>query len=443
MKNTIHKLSALLSASLALVLLFSSCGGPLDGPVDPSEGGNVLLQARISPEDAATRTSYSGETITSEGVVKERINWSNGDVIRIASDQAHMRGNSSQLWADYQVTTYTKDATSLKSQAAIKPYASSGHGLVWREGVTTHRFYGMYPSPALFGGNSNVALDALTATDPRMHAFIPATQYLRARGSTGADAREFLPSSSGSASEPRDTTMRFAWMYSPVTEGTESAGKKIVLDFHPVFTAFEFILDAQQAVTVTSVSLSSETRALNGNFTVKTSATFTGDWYPGTGQSGDWYPSAGASSGGSSTTTYPVSTYIPEVAATAAAQKVVTASLPDAGVKISPGSPISVTLLALPQAHKGLTFSVTTASGTRKLALKLSDKTTWIAWRGCRKYRISGLTIPSSENLEVDSESLIWKGDVLDIQVVDTFGWGSGLDVVFGDNMVFSGNGAL
>ena len=366
--------------------------------------------------------------------MKERIDWAGGDVIRIASDQAYMRYSTTQLWADYKVTTY-KDAN-LKSQAAITPYTDNG--LVWKEGVTTHKFYGMYPSPASFPGNSDVKLDALTVTDPRMHAFIPADQYLRVRGTTGADARYFLPSNSA-----RDTTMRFAWMYSPITEGTESAGKKIVLDFHPVFTAFEFILDAQQAETVTSVSLTSETRALNGNFTVKTTATFTGDWFPGTGTAGDWYPSPGASSGGSSTTTYPVSTYIPEVAATAAAQKVVTASLPGTGATITPGSPISVTLLALPQAHKGLTFSVTTASGTRKLALKLSDKTTWIAWRGCRKYRISGLTIPSNENLEVDSETLIWKGDVLDIQVVDTFGWGSGLDVVFGDNMVFSGNGSL
>ena len=436
MKHTIHKLSVLLSASLALVLLSSACTDPSDGPVGVVEEGDVILQARISPGEGDTRTSYSGETTTSAGTVKERINWSNGDIIRIASDQAHMRGNSSQFWADYQVTTYTKDATSLKSQAAIKPYASSGHGLVWREGVTTHRFYGMYPSPALFSGNSNVALDALTATDPRMHAFIPATQYLRARGSTGADAREFLPSSSGSASEPRDTTMRFAWMYSPVTEGSEKTGK-IVMDFHPVFTAFEFILDSREAITVTAATLTSVDRALNGNFTVKTSETFTGNWFPGTGISGDWYPSAG-SAGGGAAANYPVNANFPEVSGTDATRRSITASLPGTGVTITPGSPIRVTLLALPQAHKGLTVSFTTSRGTKKLELKLADKTTWIAWRGCRKYRIGGLTIPASDDLTVETEDLIlWNQDVLDIQVVETVGWGGGLDVVFGDNIIF------
>ena len=413
---------------------FSACTDPIDVPDSPVSVTDVDLQARISPDEGETKTNYSGSGQTSgTTLVKERIDWTGGDVIRIASDQAHLRGDVNQPWADYKVTTY-KDA-SLKSQAAITPYASSGHGLVWREGVTTHKFYGMYPSPALFGGNVNVALDALNATDPRMHAFIPADQYLRARGDTGADARYFLPSNSA-----RDTTMRFAWMYSPVTEGTESAGKKLVLDFHPVFTAFEFILDTQEEVTVTAATLTSETRALNGNFTVKTSATFTGDWFPGTGTAGDWYPSAGASGGGSATTTYSVNPNFEEVTATGAAQRSVTASLPGTGAKITPGSPISVTLLALPQAHKGLTVSFATSKGVKKLALKLADKTTWIAWRGCRKYRIKGLTIPASDDLQVVADTLLWKGDVLDIQVVETVGWGGGLDVIFGENMTFRNN---
>ena len=413
--------------ALGSAALLTACNETLD-PIERTDSNHVPLKVSIASDTPATKTNYSGagEVDTPGGpVVRERINWTLGDILRIASDKAYMDGNTDQHWVDYKVSQY-KDSIVVHSRAVIVPNNAEGKGLTWQKNGGEHKFYGMYPSPALFSGRSDVKLDALTESDPRMWAFIPATQYVRARGTSGAAARQYIPSTSN-----QDTTMRYAWMYSPIKTGSKGSG--IELSFRPVFTAFEFVLDSEQQITVKSVTLQSESRALNGPFSVKTAMTFDGNWHPGTGDR-DYYPGEG-DTGGTMRYTFYKNANIPELTNPTAEQRSSTVTLPGNGVTLVPGEPLSVTILALPQAHKGLTVIFDTSVGTKKLELKLANKTTWIAWRGCRKYRIRGLTIPAAGLEAIPGDEIMWKNDILNVDVIEYENWGGSLNALTGDRI--------
>ena len=137
----------------------------------------------------------------------------------------------------------------------------------------------------------------------------------------------------------------------------------VTLEFYPAFTAFEITLEsADQGITLNSFALTSTSTALSGKYTATIAA------------------------GGN--TTYDC---------TAAISKRVEYTF-DSGTTIAKGSPVTFTILALPQDLTNLTleFNVTIGetAATRKLALTKNGSP--ITFNGLSKHRIYGLAMPGN-----------------------------------------------
>lgn len=191
-----------------------------------------------------TKTIYSGTgEYVGETLVRERIDWVSGDVIRIWSDKAHVRDGSTN-WADYLVTPTTN--TGANSYATVSN--KGANGLVWGEG--THEFYSLYPSPDS-GENSS------TFSGKEVSATIPAVQTYTVQGD------RLMPD------------MDYAYMFAALkTEASSS----IILSFKPMFTAFEFTIDSADdaSMTLTSFEMVSASSPLSGTFTASLSASTNG-----------------------------------------------------------------------------------------------------------------------------------------------------------------------
>ena len=137
----------------------------------------------------------------------------------------------------------------------------------------------------------------------------------------------------------------------------------VTLEYYPAFTAFEITLEsADQGITLNSFALTSTSTALSGKYTATIAA------------------------GGN--TTYDC---------TAAISKRVEYTF-DSGTTIAKGSPVTFTILALPQDLTNLTleFNVTIGetAATRKLALTKNGSP--ITFNGLSKHRIYGLAMPGN-----------------------------------------------
>lgn len=415
---------------LSVVILFAAaCGDNLGG----SSSAEVCFTASIaSAPSGNTKAVYSGEGENNGSLlVRERIDWSDGDTLRIASDKAGWLHDESRLWADYTVSA--PSAGNLESSASIEAASRNAlgkaGGLTWNKNESQHSFCAMYPSPSVFTQEeqANVGLDAPGTPGSAMRAFIPSQQYFRARGGSGEASRDFLPSdANGSA------PMRYGWMISPLK--TVSGTDPVSLAFQPVFTAFEFVISCESSLSLSSVRLESlGNRPLCGPFRVLTSASFTGDWYPGTGVAGDWY-----AGGTGSQHNFAVKDFIPESTDTTGVRSVTAGFSPSgATVALEAGKEYHFTLLALPQAHSDLRVTFLTSLGPKSLRLRLSDPTvTPISFRGCRKYRIRGLVLPAAITVEGDlDDNILWNN--IDVDVLDYFGWGQNFDTSSPDNIVF------
>ena len=111
-----------LAAGLALVC---GCMDHLEG-----NGGKEVKFKALSKVSYITKTSYSGDRNASTTL--ERIDWENGDKIRIVSDVAAT--SSSEHFADYSLSAPTSTSGSKFSYATASPYGAD-HGLLWGEGI--------------------------------------------------------------------------------------------------------------------------------------------------------------------------------------------------------------------------------------------------------------------------------------------------------------------
>ena len=289
----------------------------------------------ISAETLQTRTAYSGEVASNW----ERINWVNGDQIRMYSDKAKTKEN--QSWADYTV-----DNTSITADGRYSQTKLSGSGLLWGEGLGTYHFWGIYPSHA-------ISVSAGTGT---------------VSGLAIAAAQDVIEANKTVITSPSEITvyapdMSSAWMLADnpsVSEGATSLN----MDFYPAFTAFQFSLASQFASTITvkSFTLSSSDTDIAGTF----DATFAAD---------------GAS-------TYD----------NFSGSRDITVSF-GSGVDITDTKALRFTVLALPRSISNLSISfnieVNGTAITRTLPLKTTSPDAFITFDACKKHNISGLLLPS------------------------------------------------
>lgn len=318
---------------LMLVMAFQSCQ-------KYGTSHRYVRFTAVAGREAATRTAYSGELTGS----RERIDWVQGDVIRVASDKAT---NGADHFFDYTVSSSITENGQLSETEIVS--ASGTGGLAWGEGQGDHHFWGVYPSHdiAISGGTASVS-----------GLSIPAAQdVLPARKTETAALTSFAPDLSS------------AWMLADAADIPESTSD-FDLDFYPAFTAFEFTLKSQDDVTftVTGFTLSSTTTDLAGSFDASIAA-----------DGGSTY--SHFTSGSSS-----ISVDF------------------GAGVDITQTHSLTFTVLALPRvlSNLSITFQVERAGvpNYRTLALRYADSYNsgaYIDFAPCQKHRITGLALPGGE----------------------------------------------
>lgn len=330
------------SAILAVALSTTGCVKELLSGV----GSEVQFSANTYYDNGpATKTAYSG--VTSNG--KERINWINGDRVRIYSPQAEHRSSSNQHWADYDIDANNINPNNEKSTARVKN--TGNNGLVW--GTGSHTFYGVYPSPSAFSG--------VTMSNNVVTATLPKTQAPSVIDDT-TNGQVFFPN------------MNWAYMYA--AKSGVSAGSTVDLPFKPLMTAFEITLGTQNTngITVKDIYLFTDNSGSNltGTFTATIQA--------------DNTISVGSTISNPSHELH--------------------VGLPTNTVSIQNGKSITFTLFALPIpiTHLGLTV-VFQDNTTKTLAFK-DNVGDWIPFDACKKYRITNINTPQGWDYTIDIDEV-------------------------------------
>lgn len=206
-------------------------GAPIRFGASANFEGTSVNSAKASANfggAAATKTSYSGEIIDKEDHSIERIDWSEGDLITIYSEQ------SPEKSAVYAIESHVENGKN--SYASVVSAEESGNGLTWGSG--THTFYAAYPS-----GKTMVTGNEITGE-------VPSNQTVTTDGKTFS------------------VDMSLAAMWAAAS-GDPKTSASVRLNFHPMVTAFRFTLYGKKSSSQTlySITLSSSEGPLAGKMT--------------------------------------------------------------------------------------------------------------------------------------------------------------------------------
>ena len=362
-------------AALCAFASLGSCTKEFGGAA-PGEG--IVFRASADYDNGPeTKTAYSGY----EYGGKERIDWVNGDRIRIASDKALTPEGA--RYSDYEVTgvrTGTGSSASI-SYATVKNV--KGAGLRWGSG--THKFYAVYPAPAAVNSSIEQSGNVVTMTLPQ--------------------------------SQSQGAQMEYAYMYAAVQTAAEAT---VNLAFKPMFTAFQFTVrsETDASMTITSFSLSTgQNKAMAGTCR----ATITAD-----------SNSASSTAAFSNFTAYNAST----------GNNTITVDM-GSGITVTPQTYATITVFALPQDYSQLTASFTTSAGeTKSLKLQTADGT-WVNFSAGHKYNINGLGLPGEwtlDHIELSvSDKTLWVGEEV---VVQAKAYNTNGNVVNGGELTWSPSAA-
>lgn len=323
-------------ASVVFLMLFSSCISPLEDMQGAFTGEAIRFNG-IGPEgEAKTKTVYSGQTYNVGTSTRyERLNWVEGDSIRIAS------ASCPEKFADYRAAEVSA-SSDRNSSATFNPAA--GNGLTWGEG--THDFYAVYPAPGTEGTDAALAFAGGTSATFR----IPAAQVFTKADTLAALIR-------------MHPDMNYAYMYSATRVATPSAAVDMI--FRPLFTAFEITVgsDGENEMDLYSFYMTA-TQSISGTYAVIMNAEDE-SWALGTVTGGT--NRIDVSLGGTANPT-----------------------------KVSKDKAVSFTVFAVPQAIiSGVVLHFETSKGPRSLELKYSDDS-WIEIGPGQKAVIEGLKIPGT-----------------------------------------------
>lgn len=264
MKKIYSYISLILAAGF-----INSCVEENLEPVNPSyREGEVIFSAASGFEtgDKDTKTVYSGNAYTIDGVTYERIEWETGDKIKI---YCHT-GNNKQA-ADYSVGAATTSSNHIHT--AVLNKHDEDNGIHWN-GTDEHRFYAIYPSPTMpdnsdskttLEGKVDITYDESTET-AILKGYVPTTQApieivnnkVFTNGSTTRTAHYWAK-----------PDMRYSYMVASTTASPNANGSSGVnLSFSAVATALEIEIVAPEATTISEVIIQSKSGApLTGNFT--------------------------------------------------------------------------------------------------------------------------------------------------------------------------------
>ena len=336
----------------------------------------------VSEVSYITKTSYSGDVNASS---LERIDWENGDLIRIVSDVAATEANSHTQ--DYSLSV--PSASGKFSYSTASP-SGSDHGLLWGGG--TNKFFAVYPAgPLAYSAGSSVATFTLPADQ---------TGSLHNGGIYYGN-------------------MDLAFM-TAATTGT--SGDEITLSFTPAMTTFYVTVTNTTGNTMSlqKVALTCDNEPLTGSYTAEISAIEDLDGeHNARNYRLDYLFDNGGVYGGT-------------LPAESEANNTIYASFsPALSVPVS-GS-VVVALFAMPRnafnnrsgycvdgvdgvEGKGgfishLTLSVTSSEGVVSLPLKDKDSDDWIKFASEHKHNISNVNVPAVASYVLDVEPALVEYD--------------------------------
>ena len=252
MKN-IFRFSALLCA-----VAFSVTGCVKDDILEEpqrrpaaSVGDEIIFGSRAGFEnsDKTTRTVYSGETYTANGVTFERIDWVDGtDRVQIYCEEA-----SGTQVADYVVydSSTDEEGVDVKDEGyLVNPNSNtSGAALQWgSEG--THNFYAMYPATSQFDLTNNTLAQGVKMDGTKLMGIVPSAQA-PARNVTDPIVET---TENGKKVYVVKPNMDYAYMAAKAT--ATPADGSVQLDFVPIVTALEIELVADQETKILELMLS-------------------------------------------------------------------------------------------------------------------------------------------------------------------------------------------
>lgn len=262
----------MLLASVMVVL--AGCQEPLD----TTKGSGMKIKISSMSSDLSTKTAYSG-AITNG---RERIDWKEGDKVRIFSEDITLVANATGMNAGggYNYATgeakYYHDYTIAsngtpreeKSDSSLQD-EGEGVGLVWvNDPTATATVYGIYPTGESIRTSDNRlrGFSGLTITPPAL-AWTSRSETVTVGGSSVARSAKI--------GTPTDAYMQAAYMVAAPTkfvnqkdEDTGISFPTVNLEFYPIFNAFEFELygEKDNPITINSLTLSSTTSYLTGDY---------------------------------------------------------------------------------------------------------------------------------------------------------------------------------
>ena len=261
---------------LAILTILAACVATLMSGCDPTnldnDGKQVRFTAR-SREFPSTKTGYSAY-VTENNTLYQRIDWHDGDVLRIYSpkDEGNLWSPNMELQATNIIadnpylklvySDYQLRATDDNGEAAIsvdpadsrfsvaKLFNNGDNGLTWSGNAAT--FYGAYPVRDDRLIPHALDVDGETLQHLLMEIKIPGAKAQNA--GTDADGQ--------TGDSTFVSTMPLLAKNGPLTSGSQ-----VKLDFYPYFSAFEFNLKSKdtQELTIESLKLEAQEGYISGH----------------------------------------------------------------------------------------------------------------------------------------------------------------------------------
>ncbi len=343
-----------------LPLVLMVMGGCEKARTGREYGSPVVFGAR-NADSELTKAAYSGVEYTDGSKTYERIDWVEGDVIRIWSSEASAPDCH---YADYTVSEVAESS----SRISTAKVSTTGDALAWGEG--DHTFYAVYPSPEASGTVTTSLSEAGAVT-----ASVSGSQTSVSCTATDGDYVA-VPDLKASMIMTAKTVV-----------DAEDAGK-VSLDFYPVTTALEFTITNKTGadLDVAHVEVESASGNINGAFTFTII---------------DGIPSDCAFSGTSSSDNR-------------------TVGMDFSDVSLAVGKTLKFTLFLLPtDSFNDLTFKITDTDGKmRYAALRKADGTP-IAFSNHKKTFLNGIFVPEGSvwQMKIGGSNIVsWTaGDVSDV----------------------------
>lgn len=224
------------------------------------KGDNVEFRVRAGYENNGgndTRTVYTGKTYTIDGKTYERVDWVEGDQIRIFCQEAQNPAEGHN-YADYKIVSHKNEGG--KADYGYLERVNPNGSLQWGDPSKKHTFYAFYPSPAQ---NSQLEM-----SDNWAKGVVPMEQT--PLEITATDGKNYV-------AKPN---MNYAFMTAKAVMEPGSSNE-VNLSFKSMVTALELELKGpdQQTVNLTDIRISSDTENLTGPFTCDLDKVAT-DGYP-------------------------------------------------------------------------------------------------------------------------------------------------------------------